>query len=146
MQLEEGFQVFRKGSHKGFIGFNGEAATSWTDYAARAAAMADVNAHIALDMAAIAQNESSDGVNGRINRLRSQLVDLREQLGLLRTVGHGTDDKVTPEMLKPTMPDKATQDKIMAEMILRAPAGCFKARKRQQRPMDHHMVSQRRLQ
>ena len=146
MQLEEDFQVFRKGSHKGFIGFNGEAATSWTDYAARAAAMADEHARIALEMAAIAQNESSNGVNERSNRLRSHLVDLREQLGLPCTVGHGTDDSVTPEMLKPTMPDKAAQDKIMDEMTLRAPAGFVKARKRKQSPVDHPMVSPKRLQ
>ena len=112
MNLEEDFQVFRKGGVSGvesFGGFNADAVTGWSTYASQAAAMGQENGGISKAVAELAkqtQNGERDAKMAELNRAKKDVI---KELGFPKSIS-----KDDAEMLKSALPEYAAQENTVA--------------------------------
>ena len=99
MNLEEDFQVFRKGVGN-FVGFNADAVTGWSTHAARSVEIGQENAHISKSLAEY---------NEKIAELNRKRKMLSEELGYPKSISNSNAKK-----LKSALPSITSQEQIMA--------------------------------
>ena len=112
MDLENDFQVFRKGRGS-FVGFNADAVTGWSTYAARSAAIGPEIAHISQSLEDATKEPASPQRDDKICKLEAELnlkrKNMNQELGYPKAITN-SDAKE----LKSLLPDILAQDQIMA--------------------------------